>query len=457
MLKLIFIGAINRSGGSLLSRLFDGHENIVSYPLELPFPHDNSYYKITDNFVGIPLTIPTMQNEKLSKDSKFLYPGSLSRSLTPKEFDSNYEFDKYDLLDIPKTKPSIPTKWGKEKSDIIGIRKNYLEKSFYDNVKTDFDYEKYIKNFDKYSEGKSNWNELHNARHRAYFESWDQGKYFTSKTSHVVMHTSSGLYLTNIDKFFEIYKDSRFIIPVRDVLGYVASEKVRMARIYFGSRRYNKPKLPLIFIKHFNHYDLRAKIRNWTTATTRTRLLQEKFEINKNLIVYSNEKLVKNIDKVMGDFAKNLNIDFNEILSKPTIGKSPWGGNSHYGASQGVNKSTLENYKKVLSKDEIDTILKETKNLRNAILEQDNSFLDLTKINSKYFNDYYYQKKYFEDKEKLTLYYSLVNSAGRKVNVKKAGWLSIISLLFSVYAHLMNIPRLIKLKYFPGLGKQNYT
>ena len=101
--------------------------------------------------------------------------------------------------------------------------------------------------------------------------------------------------------------------------------------------------------------------------------------------------------------------------------------------------------------------MKETKNLRNAILEQDHSFLDLTKINSEHFNDYYYQKKYFEDKEKLTLYYSLVNSAGRKVNVKKAGWLSIISLLFSVYAHLMNIPRLIKLKYFPGLGKQNYT
>ncbi len=456
MLKLIFIGAINRSGGSLLSRLFDGHENIVSYPLELPFPRDNSFYKITDNFVGVPMTVPSMQNGKLSDTSKFLYPG-FSRSLTPEEFQNSSEFDKYDLLDIPKTKPGIPTKWGKEKADIIGIRKNYLEKSFYDNVKTDFDYEKYINNFEKYSKGKFNWNEIHNARHLAYFESWDQGKYITKKTSHVVMHTSSGLYLTNIDKFFEIYKDSRFIIPVRDVLGYVASEKVRMARIYFGSRRYNKPKLPLFFIKHFSHYDLKAKIRNWTTAATRIRLLQEKFGINKNLIVYSNERLVQNTDKVMFDFAKNLNINFNEILCKPTIGKSAWGGNSHYGASKGVNKNTLDNYTRVLSKDEIDTILKETKNLRSAILEQDNSFLDLTKINSKYFSDYYYQKKYFEDKEKLMLYYSLVNSGGRKVNVKKAGWLAIISLMFSVYAHLFNIPRLIKLKYFPGLGKQNYT
>ena len=54
MFKLIFIGAINRSGGSLLPRLLDGHKNIVSYPLELPFFHDNSYYKISDNYAGIP-------------------------------------------------------------------------------------------------------------------------------------------------------------------------------------------------------------------------------------------------------------------------------------------------------------------------------------------------------------------------------------------------------------------
>ena len=106
MLKLIFIGAINRSGGSLLSRLFDGHENIASYPLELPFFHDNSFYKITDNFTGIPMTIPTLKDGKLSDSSKFLYPG-LSDSLTPNEFNNNPEFDKFDLAGIPKTKPNF--------------------------------------------------------------------------------------------------------------------------------------------------------------------------------------------------------------------------------------------------------------------------------------------------------------------------------------------------------------
>ena len=63
----------------------------------------------------------------------------------------------------------------------------------------------------------------------------------------------------------------------------------------------------------------------------------------------------------------------------------------------------------------------------------------------------------FSDLEKITLYYSLVNYGGRKVNVKKVSKLSVIAILFSIYAYIFNIPRLIKLKYFPGVGKQNYT
>ena len=456
MFKLIFIGAINRSGGSLLPRLLDGHRNVASYPLELPFFHDNSFYKITDNFAGIPMTIPTLNEGRLSEESKFLYPG-LSHSLTPSNLSNKQDFDKFELVSIPKSKPEISTKWGAEKSDVIGVRKNYLEKSFYDNVKTDFDYEKFVKNFNIYSEGKSEWNEIHNARHKAYFESWDNGKYLTSETSHVVMHASGGLYLTNIDKFFKVYEDSRFIIPVRDVLGYVASEKVRLARIFFGSRRFNKPIIPSFFVKKFNFYDLNAKIRNWTTSVTRARLLQEKFGINNNLVIYSHEKLVKETERVMKGFASNFNIDYTNSLCNPTIGNLPWGGNSHYGKSNGINKETINNYKKVLNEKEIDTILKKTKNLREKILNEDDTFLNLSKINEKYFNDYSYQKRYFKDKEKISLYYSLVNLSGRKVNVKKPGWLGLFSLIYSFYVYLFNIPRLLKLKFLPGLGKQNYS
>ena len=46
------------------------------------------------------------------------------------------------------------------------------------------------------------------------------------------MHSSGGLYLTNIDEFFQIYNDSRFVIPVRDVLGYIASEKLDLQEFF---------------------------------------------------------------------------------------------------------------------------------------------------------------------------------------------------------------------------------
>ena len=53
MYKTIFIGGINRSGGSLLARLFDGHPHILSYPTEIPFPHSQDFYKIFENYAGI--------------------------------------------------------------------------------------------------------------------------------------------------------------------------------------------------------------------------------------------------------------------------------------------------------------------------------------------------------------------------------------------------------------------
>ena len=159
----------------------------------------------------------------------------------------------------------------------------------------------------------------------------------------------------------------------------------------------------------------------------------------------------------MKSFADNFGIEFNHMILEPTIGGRLWGGNSHYGKSKGVNAQTLNNYKKVLDSKEIDTIKKYVGELREEILSQKSSFLDLTKIKDNLFNDIYYQKKYFSNLEKITMYYALVNYGGRKTNIKKVSKLSILAILFSAYAYVFNIPRLIKLKYFPGAGKQNYT
>ena len=97
--KTIYIAGINRSGGSLLSRLFDGHPDILSYPTELGFPIDNNFYEITDSYSGIPQTIPDIN------------------------FNKNNDF--YSILDIPKQKHEYSTTWGKETADPLGVRDNY--------------------------------------------------------------------------------------------------------------------------------------------------------------------------------------------------------------------------------------------------------------------------------------------------------------------------------------------
>ena len=43
-MNFIHIAGINRSGGSLLARLFDGHKEFASYPMEVGFNFDyNSF------------------------------------------------------------------------------------------------------------------------------------------------------------------------------------------------------------------------------------------------------------------------------------------------------------------------------------------------------------------------------------------------------------------------------
>ena len=430
MYKTIFIGAINRSGGSLLARLFDGHPQVASYPLELGFPHDYSFYSIFESYTGIPTSIPSYNG-----DSKV---------------------DAFKLLNIPNKKPEVVLKWGKERSDPIGVRKNYLEKVFYGKVKTDFDFDKLINLFDEYRKDARTIAELYDARHKAYFQTWDNGKH-AKGVEYILMHSSSGLYLTNIDKYFFEFKEASFICPVRDVMGYIASEKTRLARRYYGSRRFSYPPFPNFLVKTFKRYDLGAQIRAWMTALTRVVLLQERYGVDGKFIIYSNENLLNDTEKTMKALCGGIGLDFHTTLLEPTIGGQPWGGNSHQGKQKGVNKELANYYFKVLSSDEIKTIEKATAPIREYLQKNKKTPLDLTKIPKESLLDYDYQKKYFDDKEKIALYSALVNTSRRRMMVKTPGFSAIVAYLYAKVVMILHIPRMLKLKFFPGLGKQNYT
>ena len=427
--NLIYIGTINRHGGTLLSRLFDGHKDISSYPLETQFPKDESVFNFIDHLNGTPTKVPSFKDFLVSKDiCKF--------------------------LKISENQPKPIHKWRKEKSDPVGVRKNYLEKAFYQNFKTDFDYGKYIDILKKKSQNVHSINDIYAALHDAYFDSWDNGVHKGSG-KYVLMQTSGGLFLKNFEDFFTEFDSSYFVSTVRDVKTYIASEKTRLARIFFGARRFQKPNVPNFLVKKFKNYDLDTLIRSWLTTITRLAILQENYSSTGRFLVYSYENLVKETKNVMLDFSSVLKIEYQDILIKPTLAGKDWFGNSHHGKQKGINLSNY--YSEVLDKSELDRIDSLTANISEALKQQKKTFLDLSLLPKDIFFDYKLQKKLSASQDNWAIYSAFAFRGYRSVRVKKSSFLSIIAYFFSIFIYLINIPRLIKLRLFPGLGKQNYT
>lgn len=427
MVKHIYIGTINRHGGTLLARLFDGHNDIASYPLEVGFKKDFNTFQFSDDLGGSPDYIPSFKEFK----------GSIPK-----------------FLNIEEQKKKINLSWGKETSDPVGVRKNYLEKAFYQNVKTDFNYEKYINLLKEKSLKVNSVSEIYDAWHNAYFDSWDNGKN-KGTMKFVVMQTSGGLYLRNYDKYFDEFKNSYSFTPIRDIKTYIASEKTRLARRFFGARRFQRPTVPNFLVKKFNNYDLETLIRTWQTSVTRIRILQENFGFDSSFIVYRYEDLVKNTEQVMWDFSKKLNLNFNKILTEPTIAGVSWLGNSHSGKQKGINLSNY--YKDVLTKKELDIINKNSESLMGVIYSNENTFVNLTDISEKMFYDYKIQKDLSKNQKMWAIYSAFAFRGYRSKKVGKVNFDSVLAYFFSKFIFLINIPRLLKLKFFPGVGKQNYT
>ena len=426
-MDFVFIAGINRSGGSLLARLFDGHKDFVSYPMEVGFKFDNTSYGFLDKITGTPTYIP-----------------NFSEKINPVEyFDAEKEIISY--------------RWGKETSGKFGVRKNYIEKAFYEkSVKTDFNYENYLDKLKKYCIGSKSNQELFEAKHKAYFESWDNGAYFNDP-KYVVTHDSNGLFLSDFNKYFDEFKNSFILVPIRDCIGYVAAEKTRIARRFFGSKRFAKPLPPNFLIKQFNTYDLNSIINTWLISISRIKLLQETTISKNNLITYRFENLVEQPSNSMRILSKKLDVNYEENLLSPTLCGKKWLGNSQQGENNGINSKPNEYYKKILREDEINFIKSKIKNIDEIIQEQKSFEVDFKNVDDKNFFDIKNQRKASRNINTWSIYCALGYSGFRKLKLSKSDHISLIAYLFSIFVMICHFPRLLKQKLFPGLGKQNYT
>ena len=426
-MDFVFIAGINRSGGSLLARLFDGHKDFASYPMEVGFKFDNTSYGFIDKVTGTPTYIP-----------------DFNENINPVEyFDAEKEVVSY--------------KWGKETSGKFGIRKNYLEKAFYEkSVETDFNHKLYVEKLIKYCTGSKSNQELFEGKHKAYFESWDNGAYFNDP-KYVVTHDSGGLFLSDFNKYFNEFKNSFILVPIRDCIGYVAAEKTRIARRFFGSKRFAKPLPPNFLIKKFDIYDLNSIINTWLISISRIKLLQENTNLKNNLITYRFEKLVEEPSNSMKILSNKLNVNYESNLLSPTLCGKKWLGNSQQGKNNGINSQPNMYYKKILREDEINYIKSRINEIDKVIQKQNSFEVDFKELDDNYFFDIKNQRKASLNSGTWSIYCALGYSGFRKLKLSKSNHISLIAYLFSIFVMICHFPRLLKQKLFPGFGKQNYT
>ncbi len=426
-MDFIFIAGINRSGGSLLARLFDGHKDFASYPMEVGFKFDNTSYDFLDKITGTPTYIP-----------------DFNESINPvKYFDAEKEIISY--------------QWGKETSGKFGVRKNYLEKAFYEkSVKTDFNQGLYSEKLKKYCVGVQSNQELFEGKHKAYFESWDNGAYFNDP-KYIVTHDSNGLFLSDFNKYFNEFKNSFILVPIRDCIGYVAAEKTRIARRFFGSRRFSKPLPPNFLIKKFDLYDLNKIITTWQISISRIKLLQENTNAKSRLLTYRFEKLVENPTNSMRILSNKLNVNYEDNLLFPTLCGKKWLGNSQQGKNNGINSNPNLYFEKILRKDEIEYIRSRIKVIDPIIQEQNSFEVNFKDFDDKYFFDIKNHRTASENIKTWSIYCALGYSGFRKLKLSKSNHISLIAYLFSIFVMICHFPRLLKQKFFRGMGKQNYT
>ena len=167
---LILITQIQRSGGTLLSQLFDGHDEIYAYPNELTIWEPKWELKNLDN-----------------------------------NFDSfNNDYIKFFALNAEYKKES-KSKWNKSYKFFFNL--NSQEKIFFN-----------------LTEKKSNQREILNAYFSSFFSSWLNYKNNIGKKSFVTAFIPRvNFNRESINYFFSNYNDGKIITITRDPLNWLAS------------------------------------------------------------------------------------------------------------------------------------------------------------------------------------------------------------------------------------------
>ena len=273
-----------------MARLLEGHPNIASYPIERRF--SNSKYEW-----------PALSEVLCNRDFK-----GLCRAI-----------DVYNNIEYQSK---------------LGV----LAKGVYQKVPFVFDFGYFLARFRELLDHNSpaHWNErvVFDSQARAFFEAWEQGRYFDEHRIKYVANHLSRSFAIPVRRFFDVYPDGYIFCVIRDPRGY-----------------YNSVK-PTLSIDQFDHDFLESMIGRWEEATNLA--IQNQIGFPDRYFVIRFEDLVAETSMVMHSLCDFIGVEFDTCVTTPTLAGQPWFGNSSFGQSDGgVRSDRARTWEGRLSADEV--------------------------------------------------------------------------------------------------------
>ncbi len=313
---LVLVSQIDRSGGTLLSQLFDDHPQLHAHPYELHIGHPKKYH----------------------------WP-ALDLDASPEEW--------FDVLREPPA----------ERAFLEGYRKVAQPNAPPEDVETfPFVFPPLVQRgvFLALCEHRRprSAREILDRYMTSYFNAWldnrnlrgDEKRWVTAFAARVSNEEDS------VAGLFDVYPDGRLVSIVRDPRSWYAS--ARGVRDLVGTKS-----------KERKYGTVEAGVEVWRRGTEA--LLRNREHHGEKVILLSFDELVVDTESTMRRLAELLGIEFHPTLTEPTFNGRPIKADSSFAvASHGVISGPLTRWREKLSAEEIDYVEREALPLYERILEQ---------------------------------------------------------------------------------------